>query len=76
MEMETKGLFNFFSNSHVYSKTRLQADVERIRTFYLEAGYLRFAVEDARAEKSEDETDIDIVIEVKEGPRYLVSNMF
>ena len=73
MEMETKGLFNFFSNSHVYSKTRLQADVERIRTFYLEAGYLRFAVEDARAEKSEDETDIDIVIEVKEGPRYLVS---
>ena len=73
MEMETKGLFNFFSSSHVYSETRLQADVERIRTFYLEAGYLRFAIEDARAEKSEDETDIDIVIEVKEGSRYLVS---
>ena len=51
MEMETKGLFNFFSNSPRVFQNALAADVERIRTFYLEAGYLRFAVEDARAEK-------------------------
>ena len=73
IEIAEKSLLNYFFDSHEYSEVRLRADVERIRSFYLEDGYLRFAVTDVKTEKSEDGLYIDIVIEVNEGKQYVVS---
>lgn len=73
MNLEARGLFNFFGDSFLFSESGLQSDLERIRTRYLEDGYLRFEVESHEAEVSADKSSIDIVIHVKEGSQYVLA---
>ena len=73
MEMEPRGLLNIFTNAYRYSDAKLQADIERIRTRYLEEGYLRFEVDNSQVVLSSDKRGVDIVIHVKEGGQYTVA---
>ena len=73
MEMEPRGLLNIFTNAHRYSDAKLQADIERIRTRYLEDGYLRFEVENAQVDITGDKRGIDIILHISEGGQYRVS---
>ena len=73
MNLEPRGLFNFFGDSYLFSESRLDADLERIRTRYFEDGFLRFAVEEKTVEVSPEEEHIDIQIRVKEGRRYVLT---
>lgn len=73
MEMKTRGLLNFFSDDYRYSEARLDADIERIRTLYLENGYLKFEVTEKETILSEDKESIEVVIHVSEGIPYAVS---
>ena len=72
MEMEPRGLLNIFTNAYRYSDAKLQADIERIRTRYLEEGYLRFEVVNSQVSLSSDKRGIDIIIHVEEGGQYVV----
>ena len=72
MEMKTRGLLNFFSDDYRFSQGRLDADMERIRTLYLENGYLRFAIEES-TELTEDKKGINIKLMLDEGRAYSVS---
>ena len=73
MEMEPRGVLNIFTNAYRYSDAKLQADIERLRTRYLEDGYLRFEVDNSQVLLSSDKRGIDIVIHINEGGQYSVS---
>lgn len=73
LEMEPRGVLNIFTNAYRYSDAKLQADIERIRTRYLEEGYLRFEVANSQVILSSDKRGIDIIIHVDEGGQYTVS---
>ena len=73
MEMEPRGILNIFTNAYRYSDAKLQADIERIRTRYLEEGYLRFEVENTQVALASDKRGIDIIIHIKEGGQYRVA---
>lgn len=73
MNLEPRGLFNFFGDSYLFSESRLESDLERIRTLYLEDGFLRFMVEARQAEVSPDKEHIDVRIRVSEGSQYLLA---
>ena len=73
MRLEARSFFNFFTDNYHYSEQKLKADLERIRTRYLEAGYLRFEVESWHVEVSPDKRHIDIAIHLNEGRQYKVS---
>ena len=75
MQLEPKGLFNYFGDNYRYAEAKLEADLERIRTFYLEEGYLRFEVEARQVEVSVDKRHIDIVIRLDEGTQYALSEI-
>ncbi len=73
MEMKPRGLFNYFSDDYRYSEARLDSDIERIRTLYLENGYLKFAVSGRDAVLDEEKTGIRITLFISEGRPYAVS---
>lgn len=73
LRMQPRGVLNYLTEQHRYSEQKLQADLARLRTHYLEAGYLRFAVTDWQVEISPDKRAIDIVLRLEEGKRYRVS---
>lgn len=71
IRLEERGILNFFTDSYYYTEAALEADVNRIRTRYLEEGYLRVEIE-SQTEVSPDKRHIDIVIRIAEGPQFTV----
>lgn len=66
---------NPFSSRDEYSQVKLAADIETLRSFYLDRGYTRFDVVSTQVSISPDKRDIFIVINIDEGDRYSVRDV-
>ncbi|MDR0588180.1 MAG: outer membrane protein assembly factor BamA [Burkholderiales bacterium] len=75
MKLTTPGWFTWYTKADQYSKQKLQADLEALRSFYQDKGYLEFNVDATQVSISPDKSAIDIVITVTEGQRYTVSGV-
>lgn len=75
MKLTTPGWFTWFSKNDQYSKTKLSADMESLRTFYMNSGYMDFNIESTQVSISPDKKDIFITLNISEGEKYTVSGV-
>ena len=75
MSLTTPGWLTWYTKNDQYSKQKLQADLEALRSYYQNRGYLEFEVESTQVSISPDKEDIYITINVAEGPRYTVGEV-
>ena len=61
---------NPFSSADEYSQVKLAADIETLRSFYQDRGFIRFEIDSTQVSISEDKREIFIVINIREGERY------
>ena len=54
---------------------KLAADIETLRSFYQDRGFIRFDVDSTQVSISPDKRDIFVTINVREGERYTVSEL-
>jgi outer membrane protein insertion porin family len=73
--LSTPGLFTFYSKSDQYSKQKLTGDLETIRSFYLNRGYIEMQVESTQVAITPDKKDIHLTINIVEGEKYTVSDV-
>jgi outer membrane protein insertion porin family len=64
------GLFSWWTDNDKYAKEKLSADVERLRSYYLDRGYLKFVVNSTDVSISPDQKQVFISINVTEGEQY------
>ncbi len=75
MQLTTPGWFTWFTKNDQYSKQKLSADMESLRTFYMNSGYMDFTIESTQVSISPDKEDIFITLNISEGAKYTVSDI-
>lgn len=74
-ESGNKPFWKIWSDADKYSKQRLSADLETLRSQYLNTGYLNFSVDSTQVSITPDKKDIFVTININEGEQYTVANV-
>ncbi len=74
-QLQTPNWISWYTKNDQYSKQKLSADLEALRSFYLNRGFLEFNIESTQVSISPDKQDIYITVNVSEGDRYIVSSI-
>ena len=71
MSLRDKRGWNLFSRRDQYSKQKLEADIEAIRSYYLDRGFHDFQIVSRSVEISPNKQNIFISISIDEGAQYV-----
>lgn len=71
----TGSFLSFITKDNQYSRQKLSADLETLRSFYLDRGFVDFTVESTQVSISDDKKSIYITINISEGDKYKINEV-
>lgn len=73
--LTTPNWMSWWNKDDQYSKQKLTADLETLKSFYMNKGYLEFSIDSTQVSISPDKQDVYITINVTEGEKYTISDV-
>ena len=70
LSLSSSRLWSFFTHNDRYSRERLDADIEQLRSFYLDRGYIKFNVVSSEVSLSPNREQVHIIIHIEEGEQF------
>jgi outer membrane protein insertion porin family len=74
-DLDTGGWLSWYTKSDRYSRPKLAADLETLKSFYLTRGYLEFNIDSTQVALSPNKDEVTLAINITEGNRYVVSSV-
>lgn len=74
-KLTTPDWMTWWNKNDQYSKQKLTADLEALRSFYMNQGYLEFSIDSTQVSITPDKRDIYITVNITEGEKYTVSDI-
>ena len=75
ISLTTPGWLTWLTKTDQYSKQKLAADIESIKSFYQNRGYIEVQIESTQVSITPDKKDIYVTLNIKEGDKYTVSDV-
>ncbi|MGJ8664585.1 MAG: outer membrane protein assembly factor BamA, partial [Marinicella sp.] len=69
-ESDTTNWLSWYSQDDQYSKEKLNGDLEKLKSYYLDRGYVNAEVESVQVTISNDKKDIYITANIQEGEQF------
>lgn len=75
LSLSTPTLLSFITKKDQYSKQKLSADLETIKSLYLDSGFINFIIDSTQVSITPDKSDVYITININEGDRFTISDV-
>ena len=75
IKLTTPNWLSWYTKTDQYSREKLAGDLETLRSFYLNRGYLEFGIESTQVSIDPDREKVYVTLTIREGERYKVRDL-
>ena len=73
--LKTSNWLSFFKNDDKYAREKLSGDLERLRSYYMDRGYINMEIVSTQVSISPDKKQVFITVNINEGTKYTVRDI-